>query len=71
MPVCLWYLFNTVHCYDKLLGKLGQICQFTLDWACVTHKENLSSFDRDRGAGDHPKVVVDALSDVGDAIVRQ
>ena len=37
----------------------------------VTHEENLSSFDRNGCAGDHPEFVVDAVFDVGDAVVRQ
>ena len=38
------------------------------DW---THEEDLSSFDRDGCAGDQLEIVVDALIDVGDAVMRQ
>ena len=43
----------------------------TLVWVCVTYEENLSSFDWNGCAGDHPELVVDAVIDVGDAVVRQ
>ena len=42
----------------------------TFDCVCVTYAEALSSFDRNGCAGDHPKLVVEVVSDVWDAAVR-
>ena len=37
---------------------------------CVTQEEALSPFDGDGRSGDHPELVVDDVTDVGDAVVR-